>query len=79
MPKRYEGIRDSLVATGMALKEAKTRAAKIFNATRKEGEAPVTGKHKKKKKKTKPGAVDDDAMKRARERKRKMKRIIEEE
>ena len=77
MPKRYEGIRDSLVATGMALKEAKTRAAKIFNATRKEGEAPVTGKHKKKKKKTKPG--DDDAMKRARERKRKMKRIIEEE
>ena len=77
MPKRYEGIRDSLVATGMALKEAKTRAAKIFNATRKEGEAPVTGKHKKKK--TKPGAMDDDAMRRARERKRKMKKIIEEE
>ena len=79
MPKRYESIRDSLVAIGVSLKEAKTKAARIFNSTRKEGEAPVTGKHKKKKKKTKPGAVDDDAMKRARERKRKMKRIIEEE
>jgi len=78
MPKRYESIRDSLVAIGVSLKEAKTRAARIFNSTRKEGETPVTGKHKKKKK-TKPGAMDDNAMRRARNRKRKMKRIIEEE
>ena len=41
MPKKYEAIRDKL-AKKLPLKEAKTRAAKIFNATRKKGEAPVT-------------------------------------
>jgi hypothetical protein len=44
LPKRYEGIRDSLVKKGESLKEAKTSAAKIFNATRKPGSKPVTGK-----------------------------------
>ncbi len=44
MPARYEAIRDSLVAKGKSLKQAKTSAAKIFNATRKKGEAPVTGR-----------------------------------
>jgi hypothetical protein len=43
MPARYEAIRDSLKKKGMSLKSAKTHAAKIFNATRKRNEAPVTG------------------------------------
>lgn len=42
MPARYEAIRDSLVAKGKSLQAAKTSAAKIFNATRKPGVAPVT-------------------------------------
>ena len=42
-PAKYEAIRDKLVAEGKSLKAAKTSAAKIFNATRKPGEAPVTG------------------------------------
>ena len=42
-PAKYEAIRDKLVAEGKSLKAAKTSAAKIFNATRKSGEMPVTG------------------------------------
>lgn len=49
MPKKYEAIRDKFKAKGVPAKEAKTRAAKIFNATRKKGEAPVTGKSKREK------------------------------
>lgn len=45
-PKKYEAIRDSLVKKGEPLAEAKTSAAKIYNATRKPGQAPVTGKPK---------------------------------
>lgn len=45
MPKRYEAIRDSLKAQGKSDAAAKTAAARIFNATRKPGQAPVTGKH----------------------------------
>lgn len=44
MPKKYEAIRDKFKAKGIGSKEAKTRAAKIFNATRKKGTKPVTGK-----------------------------------
>lgn len=44
MPPRYEAIRDNLIKKGKSTKAAKTSAAKIFNATRKKGEAPVTGK-----------------------------------
>ena len=47
MPKKYEAIRDQLVRAGKPLKEARTRAARIFNATRKTGTKPVTGKHHK--------------------------------
>lgn len=43
MPAKYEAIRDKFTKKGMPLKEAKTHAAKIFNATRKKGEKPVTG------------------------------------
>jgi hypothetical protein len=43
MPARYEAIRDSLVKKGMPLAEAKGHAARIFNASRKPGVAPVTG------------------------------------
>jgi len=46
MPKRYEAIRDRLEAQGKSAKAAKTSAAKIYNATRKPGQAPVTGRHK---------------------------------
>jgi len=44
MPKMYESIRDKFEAKGMPAKEAKTHAAKIFNAKRKPGTKPVTGK-----------------------------------
>lgn len=47
MPVRFEAMRDKFVRTGMTLKAARRKAARIFNATRKRGEAPVTGKHKK--------------------------------
>lgn len=36
MPKQYESIRDKFTGEGMGLKEAKTRAAKIYNAKHKE-------------------------------------------
>lgn len=32
MPKQYEAIRDRFIAKGMPAKEAKTRAAKIFQS-----------------------------------------------
>jgi hypothetical protein len=47
MPKRYEAIKRSMKAEGKSDKAAKTAAAKIFNATRKPGEAPVTGQHRR--------------------------------
>lgn len=40
MPKQYEAIRDALVAKGMSLKAAKTKAAKIYNSKHKR--KPVT-------------------------------------
>jgi hypothetical protein len=46
MPKQYEAIRDKFVSKGVPLKEAKTRAAKIYNA--KHPGAPVTNKPDKK-------------------------------
>lgn len=45
MPKKYEAIRDQFKREGMSDKAAKTHAARIFNATRKPGQKPVTGKH----------------------------------
>jgi hypothetical protein len=44
MPKQYEAIRDKLKKEGYSDKEAKTRAAKIYNAKRKPGQKPVTRK-----------------------------------
>lgn len=41
MPPRYEKMRDKF-AQSMPLAEAKGKAARIFNATRASGEAPVT-------------------------------------
>lgn len=46
MPKQYEDMRDQFYADGMSEKAAKTKAAKIYNARRKPGQKPVTGKHK---------------------------------
>lgn len=44
MPARYEAIRDYYIRKGMKDAAAKTKAAKIYNGTRKQGQAPVTGK-----------------------------------
>ena len=46
MPAKYEAIRDKEIAQGKSVKAAKTSAAKIYNATRKKGQAPVTRKSK---------------------------------
>jgi len=48
MPKKYEAIRDKFVDKGFTLTSAKTSAARIYNAQRKPGQKPVTGKHKSK-------------------------------
>ncbi len=40
MPKQYEAIRDKFKKQGMSSKEAKTRAAKIYNSKHKKN--PVT-------------------------------------
>ena len=40
MPAMYEAVRDKFLKQGMASKEAKTRAAKIFNAHAKKGKTP---------------------------------------
>jgi hypothetical protein len=53
VPAKYTAIRDSLMARGKSSAEAKTSAARIFNATRKQGQKPVTGPHGKKKRKGK--------------------------
>ena len=47
MPKRYEAMRDSLIRKGMSREAAQGKAARIYNAGRKQGEKPVTGKHTK--------------------------------
>lgn len=44
MPKRYESIRDALIKKGMSPREAKTHAARIYNASRKKGEPVVSNK-----------------------------------
>ncbi len=46
MPKRYEKMRDAFVAEGMSEKQAKTKAAKIYNATRKGKEPKLSPAHK---------------------------------
>lgn len=48
MPKKYEAIRDKFKKEGLSTKIAKQKAARIFNATRKPGTKPVTGKHEAK-------------------------------
>lgn len=42
MPPAYERMRDKFSKT-MPLKDAKSKAARIFNSRRKKGVAPVTG------------------------------------
>jgi hypothetical protein len=38
MPDRYEAMRDEFKKKGLSSKAAKTKAAKIYNATKKPGE-----------------------------------------
>lgn len=42
MPRKYEAIRDKCKAQGGGDKSCKAKAAKIYNSTRKPGQAPVT-------------------------------------
>lgn len=44
MPKRYEAMRDAFKREGLDDKAAKKKAARIYNATRKRGQKPVTRK-----------------------------------
>ena len=44
MPAKYEHIRDSYEAAGKSVPLAKKLAAMTYNAQRKKGEAPVTGR-----------------------------------
>lgn len=48
MPKKYEAIRDKCIKSGGSESGCKTKAAKIYNATRKKGQRPVTNKPKRK-------------------------------
>lgn len=43
MPEKYLKIKKQLMKKGKSEKSAETSAAKIYNATRKPGQAPVTG------------------------------------
>ena len=47
MPKAYEKLRDKFIAQGMSVKEAKRKAARIYNSMRKKGQKPVTRKEHK--------------------------------
>lgn len=49
MPDKYEAIKEKLIERGMSKKEAKKRAAKIYNAQRDEGKEPVSPSYDKKK------------------------------
>lgn len=42
MPKKYEAIKRKLMSKGVSKKAAETKAAKIYNGTRKTGQKPVT-------------------------------------
>ena len=42
MPKQYEAIRDKFLSEGLPVREAKRRAAMIYNLRRKPGQKPVT-------------------------------------
>ena len=44
MPAKYEAIRDSYVSAGKPLSLAKKLAAMTYNAHRKPGQAPVSGR-----------------------------------
>ena len=45
MPKKYEAMRDKFMGEGLGSRAAKKKAARIYNAQRKRGQKPVSGKH----------------------------------
>ena len=49
MPVGYEKMRDAFKRAGMSDAQAKSKAARIYNASRKPGQMPVGRKHKIKK------------------------------
>jgi hypothetical protein len=46
MPKKYTAIRDKCKRQGGGDRACKAKAARIYNATRKKGQRPVTRKSK---------------------------------
>ena len=50
MPKQYEKMRDKFQDEGLSRDQAQEKAARIYNARRKPGQQPVTGKQDKQKK-----------------------------
>ena len=44
MPRKYEAIRDKCMSKGSSKDDCQAKAARIYNAQRKPGQAPVTGK-----------------------------------
>ena len=44
MPKAYEAMRDAFIRQGMSEKDAKQKAARLYNARRRKGQKPVTRK-----------------------------------
>lgn len=48
MPKKYEAIKAKLLAKGYKEEDAESHSARIFNATRPAGVAPVTRNYDKK-------------------------------
>lgn len=46
MPKRYESMRDTFAREGLSYDQAQTKAAKIYNATRKPKEPKLRPSHK---------------------------------
>lgn len=53
MPARYEAMRDKFIKEGSSVREAKTKAAKIYNSTKKAGEPSLAHYHSGKKMKGK--------------------------
>ena len=44
MPRKYEKIRDKMIRRGKGSRAAKRDAARVYNAGRRPGQKPVTGK-----------------------------------
>lgn len=48
MPKKFESLKAQFIKDGLSEDAAAAKAARIFNAQRKPGEAPIGRKHREK-------------------------------